>query len=40
MYIHELDAYALLRVRQLSRGLQTPVTGKPDSIRSFPPARP
>jgi uncharacterized caspase-like protein len=40
VYIHELDAYALLRVRQLSRGLQTPVTGKPDTIRSFPLARP
>jgi WD40 repeat protein len=40
VYIHELDAYALVRVRQLSRGMQTPVTGKPDTIRSFPLSRP
>jgi WD40 repeat protein len=40
VYIHELDAYAAARVRQLSRGEQHPVTGRPPTIRSFPLARP
>ncbi|HYT90993.1 MAG TPA: caspase family protein [Gemmataceae bacterium] len=36
LHIHEVDAYALLRVRQLSGGRQNPVTGRPPTIRSFP----
>jgi len=36
IFIHELEVYSLLRVRQLSRGQQNPVTGKPPAIRSFP----
>ncbi|MCI0463352.1 MAG: caspase family protein [Gemmataceae bacterium] len=39
IHIHELDAYAFLRVRQLSRGQQNPVTGRPPTIRSFPLGR-
>jgi uncharacterized caspase-like protein len=39
IHIHEVDAYAFLRVRQLSRGQQNPVTGRPPTIRSFPLAR-
>ncbi len=39
IYLHEVDAYALLRVRQLSGGQQNPVTGRPPTIRSFPLAR-
>jgi uncharacterized caspase-like protein len=40
VYIHELDLYARARVRQLSRGEQNPVTGRPPTIRSFPLSRP
>jgi hypothetical protein len=36
IFIHELDVYSALRVRQLSKGQQNPVTGKPPAIRSFP----
>jgi hypothetical protein len=39
IYIHEMDRYALGRVRQLSMGLQNPVTGRPPNIRSFPLAK-
>jgi WD40 repeat protein len=39
VYIHELDAYAAGRVRQMSGGKQHPVTGRPPTIRSFPLAR-
>ncbi len=39
IHIHELDFYAGLRVRQLSGGVQNPVTGRPPGIRSFPMAR-
>jgi hypothetical protein len=39
VYIHELDAYAAQRVRQLSGGKQHPVTGRPPTIRSFALAR-
>jgi WD40 repeat protein len=39
IHIHELDAYAAARVRQLSDGKQHPVTGRPPTIRSFPLAR-
>ena len=35
IYLHELDRYALLRVRQLSQGSQNPVTGRPPNVRSF-----
>jgi hypothetical protein len=36
IHLHEADAYAKLRVRQLSRGRQNPVTGRPQTVRSFP----
>jgi WD40 repeat protein len=36
VHFNELDAYAFKRVRDLSRGMQNPVTGKPATIRSFP----
>jgi hypothetical protein len=39
IYIHEMDFYALARVRQLSLGQQNPVTGRPANIRSFPLAK-
>jgi uncharacterized caspase-like protein len=39
VYLHELERYASLRVRQLTRGLQNPVTGRPPTIRSFPLSR-
>jgi WD40 repeat protein len=39
VYIHELDHYAGRRVRELSRGLQHPTTGRPPGIRPFPLAR-
>jgi hypothetical protein len=39
VHIHELDAYAAARVRQLSGNKQHPVTGRPPTIRSFPLAR-
>jgi WD40 repeat protein len=40
IYMHELDYYAGIRVQQLSRGQQTPTTGKPPGIRSFPLSKP
>jgi hypothetical protein len=40
VYLHEADAYAALRVRQLSGGRQHPVTGKPPTVRSFPLSKP
>jgi hypothetical protein len=40
VYLHELDAYVTERVKELSKGLQHPVTAKPASIRSFPLSRP
>jgi WD40 repeat protein len=39
IHIHEVDAYAFFRVRQLSGGQQNPVTGRPPNIRSFPLAK-
>jgi hypothetical protein len=39
IHIHEVDAYAFRRVRELSDGQQNPVTGRPPTIRSFPLAR-
>jgi WD40 repeat protein len=39
VYLHELERYATLRVRQLTRGLQNPATGRPTTIRSFPLSR-
>jgi len=36
IYTHELDLYANARVKQLSRGQQTPTTGRPPGIRPFP----
>jgi WD40 repeat protein len=39
IHIHEVDLYASLRVRQLSRGRQNPVTGRPPNVRSFPLTR-
>lgn len=40
VYLHELAFYARLRVRQLSRGLQNPTIGRPDSFRPFPMSKP
>ncbi len=40
VYLNELDAYVTDRVKELTRGQQHPVTGKPGSIRSFPLAKP
>lgn len=39
VHLLELDSYALRRVRELSRGMQHPITGKPPHIRSFPLAK-
>jgi hypothetical protein len=39
IHLHELDVYAALRVRELSRGQQNPLTGRPPTVRSFPLAR-
>lgn len=36
VHLHELDAYARRRVRELSEGMQHPVTGRPPTVRSFP----
>jgi hypothetical protein len=36
VHLNEVDVYARFRVRQLSRGQQNPVTGKPPTVRSFP----
>lgn len=36
VYLSELDAYAVRRVKELSKGQQTPVTAKPPTVRSFP----
>jgi len=38
--IHELERYTAQRVRELSRGTQNPVMGRPPGIESFPLARP
>ena len=34
--LNQLDLYISERVKQLTKGKQTPVTGKPDTIRDFP----
>ncbi len=39
VYLHEADRYAAQVVGRLSRGRQTPTTGRPPHIRSFPLAR-
>lgn len=40
IYLTSLDAYVTKRVRELSKGQQNPVTGKPTSVRDFPMSRP
>jgi uncharacterized caspase-like protein len=40
VYLHELDRYITNRVKELSKGQQHPVLGKPTSIRSFPVSKP
>ena len=40
VHLHELDAYAARRVRDLSEGRQHPVTARPAAVRSFPLTRP
>ncbi len=40
VYLNELDTYVTDRVKELTKGQQHPVTGKPGSIRSFPLAKP
>jgi WD40 repeat protein len=39
IYIHELDLYAKLRVKQLSGGRQNPISGRPSGVRTFPLGR-
>jgi WD40 repeat protein len=34
--VNQLDLYISERVKELTKGKQTPVTGKPDTIRDFP----
>jgi hypothetical protein len=36
VHLSELERYAAVRVRELTKGMQHPVTGKPASMRSFP----
>jgi uncharacterized caspase-like protein len=40
VYLHHLDTYVTDRVKEISGGLQHPVTAKPTTIRSFPLAKP
>jgi uncharacterized caspase-like protein len=40
VYLSAVDAYVAKRVKELSRGRQNPVTGKPTSVRDFPLAKP
>jgi len=40
VYLHHLDVYVTDRVRELSRGQQSPTTARPTSIRSFPLSKP
>jgi hypothetical protein len=40
VYLNELDTYVTDRVKALTKGQQHPVSARPTSIRSFPPARP
>jgi len=40
VWIHELDAYATLRTRQLRGGEQNSVTVRPPTIKPFPLSRP
>ena len=37
--LNELDLYVTDRVKELSKGMQHPVTARPTSIRSFPLTR-
>jgi|GEM_PF-2287553 len=39
VYIHELDLYATIRVKQLSGGRQNPTLGRPQTVRPFPIAK-
>lgn len=40
VYLTALDAHVARRVKQLSKGQQNPVTGKPTSVRDFPVSKP
>ncbi len=40
VYLTALDAYVAARVKELSRGQQNPVTGKPTNVRDFPVSKP
>jgi uncharacterized caspase-like protein len=40
VYLTALDAYVAARVKELSKGQQNPVTGKPTSVRDFPLSKP
>jgi WD40 repeat protein len=40
VYLHHLDGYVTDRVKELTGGLQHPVTAKPTSVRSFPLSKP
>lgn len=39
VYLHELNMYAVARVKQLSKGAQNPTLGRPGGIRPFPLAK-
>ena len=39
IYLHELDYYTYLRVREMTGGAQNPTTGRPPHLRSFPLAK-
>ena len=36
VFIHELDTYSTMRVRELSHGRQNPTFGRPPTVRPFP----
>jgi WD40 repeat protein len=40
VHLNEIDLYVTNRVKELTRGRQHPVTGRPTSVRSFPLSRP
>jgi WD40 repeat protein len=40
VYLSALDSYVTRRVKELSKGRQNPVTGKPTSVRDFPLSKP
>ena len=39
IHLHELDLFTSIRVRQMTGGMQNPVTGRPPSFQTFPVAK-